>query len=165
MQNILILGAGKIGSLIASFLGGSGDYSVHIGDVSQEACVQIGATHAGQKVGTVVLDATKTSFLKDYCETQKPDAVISSLPYYCNPSVAEVARDCGMHYFDLTEDVEVTNRVKAMAEGSDHAFVPQCGLAPAGAHCGRRSRPYGIGPPGDSRTPNCCRHSLACDRT
>ncbi|MCZ6799037.1 MAG: saccharopine dehydrogenase NADP-binding domain-containing protein [Nitrospirae bacterium] len=130
MQNILILGAGKIGSLIASFLGGSGDYSVHIGDVSQEACVQIGATHAGQKVGTVVLDATKTSFLKDYCETQKPDAVISSLPYYCNPSVAEVARDCGMHYFDLTEDVEVTNRVKAMAEGSDHAFVPQCGLAP-----------------------------------
>ena len=130
MKSILILGAGKIGSLIASFLGGSGDYSVHIGDVSQEACTQIGATHAGQKVGTVVLDATKTSFLKDYCQAQTPDAVISSLPYYCNPSVAEVARDCGMHYFDLTEDVEVTNRVKALAEGSVSAFVPQCGLAP-----------------------------------
>ena len=130
MKNILILGAGKIGSLIASFLGGSGDYSVHIGDVSQEACAQIGATHEGQKVGTVVLDATNVSFLQDYCQTQKPDAVISSLPYYCNPSVAEVARKCGMHYFDLTEDVEVTNRVKALAQGSEQGFVPQCGLAP-----------------------------------
>ena len=58
------------------------------------------------------------------------DAVISSLPYYCNVGVAEAARKAGTHYFDLTEDVEVTRAVRAIATGASHAFVPQCGLAP-----------------------------------
>jgi saccharopine dehydrogenase-like NADP-dependent oxidoreductase len=35
-----------------------------------------------------------------------------------------------LHYFDLTEDVEVTRSVRATAEGATTAFVPQCGLAP-----------------------------------
>ena len=38
---------------------------------------------------------------------------ISSLPYYCNVGVAEAARSAGAHYFDLTEDVEVTRAVRA----------------------------------------------------
>ncbi|TMH24899.1 MAG: saccharopine dehydrogenase family protein, partial [Betaproteobacteria bacterium] len=36
----------------------------------------------------------------------------------------------GAHYFDLTEDVESTRRVKALAAGARTALVPQCGLAP-----------------------------------
>jgi len=36
------------------------------------------------------------------------DAIISSLPYYCNVGVAEAASKGWTHYFDLTEDVEVT---------------------------------------------------------
>jgi len=44
--------------------------------------------------------------------------------------VATAARDCGAHYFDLTEDVESTRVVKGLAKGADTAFVPQCGLAP-----------------------------------
>src|SRR6185437_9674099 len=35
-----------------------------------------------------------------------------------------------IHYFDLTEDVEVTRAVRAIATGATRAFVPQCGLAP-----------------------------------
>ncbi|MGH8316012.1 MAG: saccharopine dehydrogenase family protein, partial [Steroidobacterales bacterium] len=58
------------------------------------------------------------------------DAVISSLPYYCNVAVAEAARAVGAHYFDLTEDVEVTRAVRRIAQGAKQAFVPQCGLAP-----------------------------------
>ena len=46
-----------------------------------------------------------------------------------NPSI-EAARKAGTHYFDLTEDVEVTRAVRAIATGANHAFVPQCGLAP-----------------------------------
>jgi saccharopine dehydrogenase-like NADP-dependent oxidoreductase len=56
--------------------------------------------------------------------------VISSLPFYCNPGVARAARQHGLHYFDLTEDVEVARTVRALAEGAATAFVPQCGLAP-----------------------------------
>ena len=56
--------------------------------------------------------------------------MVSGLPYYCNVAVAEAARAAGVHYFDLTEDVEVTRAVRRIAAGSRRAFVPQCGLAP-----------------------------------
>jgi saccharopine dehydrogenase-like NADP-dependent oxidoreductase len=52
------------------------------------------------------------------------------LPYYCNVAVAEVARSEKLHYFDLTEDVEVTRAVRKLAAGGETVFVPQCGLAP-----------------------------------
>ena len=60
----------------------------------------------------------------------KPTAVVSGLPYYCNVAVAEVARELGLHYFDLTEDVAVTEAVRKIAEGAEQVFAPQCGLAP-----------------------------------
>ena len=44
--------------------------------------------------------------------------------------VFAAARQAGAHYFDLTEDVEVTRSVRRIAEGARQAFVPQCGLAP-----------------------------------
>jgi saccharopine dehydrogenase-like NADP-dependent oxidoreductase len=56
--------------------------------------------------------------------------VVSGLPYFCNVTVARVAREYGLHYFDLTEDVAVTEAVRELAEGSDKVFAPQCGLAP-----------------------------------
>ena len=73
--------------------------------------------------------------------THPVDAVISSLPYYCNVAVAEAARKAGAHYFDLTEDVEVTRAVRTIAVGAEQAFVPQCGLAP-GLHQHRRRRAH-----------------------
>jgi len=45
-------------------------------------------------------------------------------------NVAEAAALAGVHYLDLTEDVAVTKKVKALAEGARSAFIPQCGLAP-----------------------------------
>ncbi|MEE9142184.1 MAG: saccharopine dehydrogenase C-terminal domain-containing protein, partial [Gammaproteobacteria bacterium] len=57
-------------------------------------------------------------------------AIVSSLPYYCNTTVGHVARKVGLHYFDLTEDVSVTEAIKRISEGAETAFAPQCGLAP-----------------------------------
>ena len=67
------------------------------------------------------------------------DAVVSAAPFIANPQIAETAAECGVHYFDLTEDVKVTQFVKELAEDADTAFVPQCGVAPgfvslAGVH-------------------------------
>ncbi len=56
--------------------------------------------------------------------------MISGLPYYCNVAVAKVAQAENLHYFDLTEDVGVTEEVRKLAEGATTVFVPQCGLAP-----------------------------------
>jgi saccharopine dehydrogenase-like NADP-dependent oxidoreductase len=76
------------------------------------------------------LDAGNRDALSAHLRAHPADAVISSLPYYCNVAVAEAARAAGTHYFDLTEDVAVTHAVRRLAEGADTAFVPQCGLAP-----------------------------------
>src|SRR5512146_891152 len=46
------------------------------------------------------------------------DAVISACPYFLTPVVAGAAREAGVHYFDLTEDVESTRAVKKLAEGA-----------------------------------------------
>jgi saccharopine dehydrogenase-like NADP-dependent oxidoreductase len=56
--------------------------------------------------------------------------VISACPFHLTPAISAAAVDVGAHYFDLTEDVESTRRVKLQATTAATALVPQCGLAP-----------------------------------
>ena len=130
MHRVLILGAGKIGSLISGLLAESGSYAVHLGDVNADAAKAVVAAHGLGNLYAHKLDATDKAALAQHLKTHPVDAVISSLPYYCNVAVAEAARAAGIHYFDLTEDVEVTRAVRGIAQDAQQAFVPQCGLAP-----------------------------------
>ena len=130
MHEILILGAGKIGSLIAGLLAESGDYRVQLADSKPGAADEVAAAHGLDTILPFVLDATSMEQLVKHVKTNKPIAVISSLPYFCNVAVAEMARAEGLHYFDLTEDVSVTEAVRSISEGADQVFAPQCGLAP-----------------------------------
>jgi saccharopine dehydrogenase-like NADP-dependent oxidoreductase len=130
MHRVLVLGAGKIGSLIAGLLAESGDYDVHLADARTGAAREVASAHAASGIRPLDLDATRADDLERYLRAERIDAVVSGLPYYCNKVVAEAARRAGCHYFDLTEDVEVAAAVKALAEGARHAFAPQCGLAP-----------------------------------
>ena len=45
MHKVLILGAGKIGSLISGLLAESGDYEVHVGDVSGDTARSVVEAH------------------------------------------------------------------------------------------------------------------------
>ncbi len=130
MQDILVLGAGKIGALISGLLAESGDYRVQLGDSKPGVAAQIAEAHDSENVLAFELDASDKDALTAHVRKHKPAAVISSLPYFCNVAVAEVARAEGLHYFDLTEDVEVTRAVRKLAEGAKQVFAPQCGLAP-----------------------------------
>jgi saccharopine dehydrogenase-like NADP-dependent oxidoreductase len=130
MHRVLILGAGKIGSLISGLLAESGAYEVHLGDVSDIVAQSVVAAHGIKLLRSHRLDAMMPKELDAHLQRHPVDAVISSLPYHCNVGVAEAARRAGIHYFDLTEDVEVTRAVRKIATGATHAFVPQCGLAP-----------------------------------
>jgi saccharopine dehydrogenase-like NADP-dependent oxidoreductase len=130
MHRVLILGAGKIGSLISGLLAESGAYEVHLGDVSDIAAQSVVAAHGVKLMRAHRLDAVMAKELDAHLKRHPVDAVISSLPYHCNVGVAEAARRAGIHYFDLTEDVEVTRAVRRIAAGATQAFVPQCGLAP-----------------------------------
>ncbi len=130
MKKVLILGAGKIGALISGLLAESGDYEVHLGDVSGEAANSVVRAHKLTRLHAHTVDAADPKALEAQLREHPVDAVISSLPFYCNVAVAEAARRAGIHYFDLTEDVEVTRAVRGISDGAAQAFVPQCGLAP-----------------------------------
>ena len=130
MHRVLILGAGKIGSLISGLLAESNAYEVHLGDVSETTALSVASAHASKHLHAHGLDANRSTELDAQLKRHPVDAVISSLPYHCNVRVAESARRAGIHYFDLTEDVEVTRAVRQIAQQASRAFVPQCGLAP-----------------------------------
>ena len=130
MHRVLILGAGKIGALISGLLASSGSYQVQLADVDASIAEAVVRAHGAPGLSAHALNAKQRSALEHHLASHPVDAVISSLPFHCNVTVAEAARSAGVHYFDLTEDVEVTRSVRAIATGSSRAFVPQCGLAP-----------------------------------
>jgi saccharopine dehydrogenase-like NADP-dependent oxidoreductase len=130
MHRVLILGAGKIGALISGLLAESGSYRVQLADVDGTAADAVVRAHGAAGLSAFALDASAPKALSGHLGQHPVDAIVSSLPYHCNVAVAEVARRTGLHYFDLTEDVQVTRAVRAIAAGSQQAFVPQCGLAP-----------------------------------
>ncbi len=58
------------------------------------------------------------------------DSVISCLPYKFNKNAASAAHKLGMHYFDLTEDLETSKAIAKMSKDARAVMAPQCGLAP-----------------------------------
>lgn len=126
MHTIALFGAGKIGQAITAMLTISGRYTVKVCDIDLErartVCEGIPQATAHH------IDLSNTSQCKAIlsdCE-----AVLSALPYLFNTQVASLAVECGIHYFDLTEDVENTAVVKDLASRSKGILMPQCGLAP-----------------------------------
>src|SRR5262245_59731008 len=110
MHRVLLLGAGKIGRMIARLLVDSGDYAVTAGDVSAEALRRI-----AERIGVPTRSVNVESGDGLAAALADCDTVISALSYYHNPRVAEAALAAGSNYFDLTEDVETTKRVRAIA--------------------------------------------------
>ncbi len=124
MKKVLVLGGGKIGSCITDLLGHTGDYAVTVGDATRSTLERI----ATPGVRTVQLGFDDQEALTAAVAGQ--DMVVSAAPYTFTPIIAATAKQAGAHYLDLTEDVEGTRQVKALAEGAQVAMIPQCGLAP-----------------------------------
>jgi saccharopine dehydrogenase-like NADP-dependent oxidoreductase len=125
--NLLLLGAGKIGRMIATFLSGTGKYRVTIADAEERALVRFADRPA---IIPRQLDVTDRAALVETLADQ--DIVVSALSFNHNPTVAEAALASGVSYFDLTEDVATTDEIRRVAERArpGQIFMPQCGLAP-----------------------------------
>jgi saccharopine dehydrogenase-like NADP-dependent oxidoreductase len=124
MTSLTVLGAGKIGETIAHLLHASGDYALTVADQDRARLAPIEAL--GVKTVQAKFDDPRAlgALLRDHA------MVISAVPFYLTPMIAEAAVAAGAHYFDLTEDVESTRRVKALAAEAKTVLAPQCGLAP-----------------------------------
>jgi saccharopine dehydrogenase-like NADP-dependent oxidoreductase len=124
MHQVLLLGAGKIGSAVANFLSRSGDFDVLVGDVDQSALNRLG------KIKTIKIDSSKPDELQRAMTGRQ--SVLSALNFSFNPGIAQAALKAGLSYFDLTEDVATTRAVKDVSQNAKpgQIFMPQCGLAP-----------------------------------
>jgi len=125
MKNILVAGAGHIGSMIAELLVSTGDYTVTVADQSAAALAGIAV-----RPGLDTLQVTVTDRAALAGAMQGRFAVVSAAPYSVTASIAEAAHEAHIHYLDLTEDVKTTHTVKELARTATHALIPQCGLAP-----------------------------------
>jgi saccharopine dehydrogenase-like NADP-dependent oxidoreductase len=125
MKKVLLAGAGKIGGMIANLLTSSGDYQVTVVDRSAE---QLAGLPTHKLLRTRQLDLTDGGQLLEAMREQF--AVLSAAPYSITSHIARAARQAGIHYLDLTEDVATTRLVKTLAADASTAFIPQCGLAP-----------------------------------
>jgi saccharopine dehydrogenase-like NADP-dependent oxidoreductase len=125
MRDVAIVGAGKIGSMIADGLLHSGDYRVTVIDKSAEQLSRLRTNGAAERLA---IDVEAPVELARALEGKF--AVLSAAPFHVTGKVAEAAAEAKVHYLDLTEDVAITRQVKALAERATTAFIPQCGLAP-----------------------------------
>lgn len=118
INTILVLGLGKVGSLVGFMLQETG-FQVTGADV-----LTLGEHAFPVKTLDVSDSAQFRNLLAGF------DTVVSCLPYSFNLGVANLANELGIHYFDLTEDVPTTKAILEMSKSSRAVMAPQCGLAP-----------------------------------
>ena len=125
MKNIVVIGAGKIGSTIARLLAHSGDYHVTLADRSAEQLAMI-ETH--DLIATTEVDIADGDALVSLLTGKF--AVLSAAPFHLTIAIAEAASrpECTISISPKMSNS--TRRVKAIAEKASTAFIPQCGLAP-----------------------------------
>lgn len=139
-SKVLVLGAGKVGKSVAELLlaCGRGAYAVTIADRDAGSLKEASDNLASlrSKVKFPVEFTSRTVDVTDAAAVRAllrgHDYVVCMLPFNFVKGIAEAANELGVHYFDVTEDVETTDAVKAIAVSGRArvALVPQCGLAP-----------------------------------
>ena len=125
MRKIAIVGAGKIGSMIAEMLSSCGSYAVSVLDRDP---VQLARLHVSGPIARTAVDIADASALTEALTGMF--AVLNAGPFHLTTRIATASCEAGAHYLDLTEDVASTRTVRALADGAGTAFIPQCGLAP-----------------------------------
>lgn len=107
MKRLAILGLGHIGGYVYQTLRRDPLFDITGHDLSQ------GADLSDQNLLRRIISSC--------------DGVLASTPYNLNVRIAELCDELHRDYFDLTESVSVTDRVKTFTGAR---FVTQCGLAP-----------------------------------
>ncbi|MHC4375623.1 MAG: saccharopine dehydrogenase family protein [Planctomycetota bacterium] len=132
---VFIAGGGGIGRALGLLLRHEPSLPCHVvlGDLSleaaQEAAEYASAGGSAPAAEAIAMPATGSSDELN-AVLEKADAILDCLPGAQAPRMAQLARDHGCHYLNLTEYVAETNAVLEIAQGADTCFALQCGLAP-----------------------------------
>jgi len=135
-QKVIVVGAGGIGRAVGLILADNKDLNIelYIGDLYIETAESAADwIHKGlEREGVATPFAMpKEGASDEMVEIFKKSAIVlDCLPGSQAPRIAQLARDHGLHYANLTEYVQETNDVMEIAKGADTGFVLQTGLAP-----------------------------------
>lgn len=132
----VVVGMGRVGSLVALMLE---ELGMHVVGVDQAKGPMV-----PESIQFEQANVTDGKRLRAICQGR--DALISCLPYHLVVGAARIAHKAGLHYFDLTEDVETTESIRSMAQTAQAVMIPQNGLAPGfigmgGAYLARQVDP------------------------
>ena len=122
LRHITVLGAGKIGFALALLLQRSGSYAVRVADRDADRLALVAA------LGCETLLLDQESDASAAIDGQY--AVLNALPFQYAYAMAQQCAQRGVHYFDLTEDVENTQAIRRLGADARSVLMPQCGLAP-----------------------------------
>lgn len=122
MKNIAVVGCGKVGRTVVELLASSGDYAVTALDPADAALAAVAAHSRVQRRQALPGGLAR--------QLEGQFAVVNASPFHATREVAAAAAAAGVHYLDLTEDVDSTQAVRALAQDAATTFIPQCGLAP-----------------------------------
>lgn len=128
MHNIMIFGAGKIGSILSVMLSHCGGYKVYLADTNFDLFNKYVDNNDG--ISLITQDIQNADEIKSRIREYNISVLVSALPFYLTLEVAKLACSIGTHYFDLTEDIGVASKLHDLARDQPFAFIPQCGLAP-----------------------------------
>ena len=135
-HRIVIAGAGGIGRAAALLLAEWGDLDAEIalGDVLPERAAEAarwvceGTTRKARvRPFAMPADGTGAAFEEVLREGH---VLLDCLPWHQSVRAARLAREHGLHYANLTENVKVSEAITELARGADTGFVLQTGLAP-----------------------------------
>ncbi|HWF11638.1 MAG TPA: saccharopine dehydrogenase C-terminal domain-containing protein [Bryobacteraceae bacterium] len=133
MFPVMVVGAGRIGASIAKLLHNTGDYAVTLADHDPAALERAAPS---MRVVRLEVESTIDHLVSELRalsgDGRRAAAVVSACSFDVTRYIAFAALEAGVSYFDLTEDVETTNQVHAIAAqaAEGRIFMPQCGLAP-----------------------------------
>jgi saccharopine dehydrogenase-like NADP-dependent oxidoreductase len=122
VKNVLVLGAGKVGSTVADMIAEYHRIPVTLADQ------RTGKPCNDPLVRQITLNVEDDAALAS--ELAAHTVVINALPFFLAARVATQAARLGVHYFDLTEDVAATNTIRQLSKEATSVLMPQSGLAP-----------------------------------
>jgi len=130
MTNVLVFGAGIVGSVIAEDLVSSG-YDVTVADLSNDALARV----VERSNGAIAIECVDCSDSKELTRlAEQADIVFGALPSWLGLNALETVIRCGKNYCDISFMAEDPRQFDALAKEYGVTCILDFGVAPGMSH-------------------------------
>jgi saccharopine dehydrogenase-like NADP-dependent oxidoreductase len=133
MQTILIIGAGKSTTFLIDYLGKSATEKkrhIILADVSKDIAEKKLRGHENTLAAEINLNDTQSR----RSLIEKSELVVSMLPAFLHPIVAQDCLELGKHFFTASYESDELRKMKEAIDSEGLLFLNECGLDPGIDH-------------------------------